>query len=429
MGPPGPQGPEGKPGLPGQSLGDSGRDGLDGLPGKPGMKGDQGQKGEPGPKGEKGDQGRVGIAGMPGLPGTPGRPGIDGKRGLPGKDGERGLKGDDGKKGDKGDAGADGKDGSKGEPGLPGLPGRQVLVTPEGATIDEIRQAFPMPMGPPGPTGDKGEKGLKGEKGDAGAPGKSLEMKDIETMFEAYGIKLPLLKALIDRLLQDGIEELLHVLSNSKKTKENTERHNSNVITDYKSSEKFDITSRPLSKADTFEDTDVDGQPPESFFVDPLNETAEDPTLWTVNTLNGELEHDTIETNLKETVDSTGTSFKVNLTVVNSTSNYTMTNETSEEARQDEEDEFYNGEDYSYEYEEELTTIDPLIPRDFGENRQLEVQTDEFPHPVDDKEQLPTPSPAQVETLSQPITVFSDRETDAQSTPPSATEEPDQEIS
>lgn len=60
---------------------------------------------------------------------------------------------------------------------------------------------------------------------------------------------------------------------------------------------------------------------------DPLNETAEDPTLWTVNTLNGELEHDTIETNLKETVDSTGTSFKVNLTVVNSTSNYTMTNE------------------------------------------------------------------------------------------------------
>lgn len=30
------------------------------------------------------------------------------------------------------------------------------------------------------------------------------------------------------------------------------------------------------------------------------------------------------------------------------------------------------------------------------------------------KEQLLTPSPAQVETLSQPITVFSDRETDAQ---------------
>lgn len=42
--------------------------------------------------------------------------------------------------------------------------------------------------------------------------------------------QLPLLKALIDRLLQDGIEELLHVLSNSKKIKENTET--SNVISE-----------------------------------------------------------------------------------------------------------------------------------------------------------------------------------------------------
>lgn len=45
--------------------------------------------------------------------------------------------------------------------------------------------------------------------------------------------QLPLLKTLIDRLLQDGIEELLHVLGNSKKTKENTETHTSNVITEY----------------------------------------------------------------------------------------------------------------------------------------------------------------------------------------------------
>lgn len=42
-----------------------------------------------------------------------------------------------------------------------------------------------------------------------------------------------MLKVLIDRLLQDGIEELLHVLSTSKKTKENTETHTSNVITEY----------------------------------------------------------------------------------------------------------------------------------------------------------------------------------------------------
>lgn len=45
--------------------------------------------------------------------------------------------------------------------------------------------------------------------------------------------QLPLLKALIDRLLQDGVEELLHVLGTSKKTKENTETHTSNVITEY----------------------------------------------------------------------------------------------------------------------------------------------------------------------------------------------------
>lgn len=87
--------------------------------------------------------------------------------------------------------------------------------------------------------------------------------QDIEEMFENYGIRvsfdlislwnfqwcdgtssivnkalfflppqLPLLKALIDRLLQDGIEELLQVLTTSKK-KEKTDTHTSNVITEY----------------------------------------------------------------------------------------------------------------------------------------------------------------------------------------------------
>ncbi|XP_045928379.1 collagen alpha-1(VII) chain [Micropterus dolomieu] len=489
---PGLRGPEGKPGLPGPSLGGSERDGLDGLPGKPGMKGDQGQKGEPGMKGDKGDQGRVGIAGMPGLPGTPGRPGIDGKRGLPAKDGERGPKGDDGKKGDKGDAGANGKDGRKGEAGPPGLPGRQVLVTPEGATIDELRQAFPIPMGPPGATGspgmkgDKGENGLKGDKGDAGAPGKSIEMKDIEVMFEAYGIRLPLLKALIDRLLQDGIEELLHVLGTSKKTKENT--HTSNIITEYTSSVKFELTDQPLSELDTIEDRELEQHVTESLSFDPLNETAEGPTLWTVTTLSRERELDRIETKLKGSTgkevvggDSDGaSSLKINLTV-SSAFNYTTTQETvsglpenvvkavlltqedslkknsgqkknrergkgkgnkgrhkrqrqrltSEEDKQDEE-EFYNGEEYSYEYEEELSTDAFQESRD---NRQLEVQTDEFPYPVDKKEeQLPTHRPAQLETSSHPSTSSSDRETDTMlndqdeaslPTPPITTEDPD----
>uniref|UniRef100_UPI001ED7EFD4 collagen alpha-1(VII) chain n=1 Tax=Scatophagus argus TaxID=75038 RepID=UPI001ED7EFD4 len=477
---PGPRGPEGKPGLPGTSVGDSGRDGLDGLPGKPGMKGDQGQKGEPGLKGDKGDQGRVGIAGMPGLPGTPGRPGIDGKRGLPGKDGERGPKGDDGKKGDKGDPGANGKDGSKGEPGPPGLPGRQVLVTPEAATVDEIRQAFPIPMGPPGATGspgmkgDKGETGLKGDKGDAGAPGKSTEMKDIEVMFEAYGIRLPLLKALIDRLLQEGIEELLHVLSTSKKTKENTETHTSNIITEYTSSLKFDLTSQPLSELDTIEDPDLHGQLPESVPVDTLNETAEGPTVWTVTTLNGEQELDRVETTLtgprgREILGRSSdgaSSLKINLTGVNSTFNYATTQETvsglpdtvvetalltqedplkknagqkrknrergkgkgskgrhkrqrqrltREEDKQDEdEEEFYNDEEYSYEYEEKLHPGDPSVSQEERDHRQLEVRTDGFPHPVDKNvEQLLAYSADQLETSSLPLTSSADRDIDA----------------
>ncbi|KAJ4924911.1 hypothetical protein JOQ06_003860 [Pogonophryne albipinna] len=321
---PGPSGPEGKPGLPGTSVGGSGRGGLDGFPGKPGDKGDKGSKGVPS---LKGDQGRIGIAGIPGLPGTPGRPGIDGKRGLPGKDG------------DKGDGGGKGKDGSKGEPGPPGLPGRQVLVTSEGATNDEIREAFPIPMGPPGATGspgikgDKGETGLKGEKGVAGAPGKSIEMKEIEVIFEDYGIRLPLLKALIDRLLQDGIEELLRVLGTSQKTNENTKTHTSNIITEYTSSVKFDLTSQAL-KEDTMVDPKLDGHLADSLIVDPLIEAAEGPTLWSATTLNRDQDIDRTEYILKrrwnKIVDGdseNASSHKMNLTVNNSTFNYTTTQE------------------------------------------------------------------------------------------------------
>ncbi|XP_077400123.1 uncharacterized protein col7a1l isoform X2 [Vanacampus margaritifer] len=286
IGLPGPRGPEGKPGLPGSSLGGSGKDGLNGTPGEPGKKGQQGPEGEPGLKGERGEQGRIGIAGMPGLPGTPGKAGIDGKRGLPGKDGEEGQKGEEGKKGERGDTGLNGQDGSKGEPGAPGLPGKQVLVTAEGATIDEIRQAFPVPMGPPGATGspgmkgDKGDMGMKGEKGDAGASGKSLEMKDIEEMFDTYGIKLPLLKVLIDRLLQDGVEELLHTLGSAKTNKQSSNTRNedlqtSNAITEYASSVKIDLSSRPLM--DAIEEFELD-QPTQP---DSWNETTEGPTLWT----------------------------------------------------------------------------------------------------------------------------------------------------
>ncbi|XP_024143033.1 collagen alpha-1(VII) chain [Oryzias melastigma] len=456
MGLPGQRGPEGRPGLPGIPAGGSGKDGVDGVPGKPGAKGEKGQKGESGPRGEKGDHGGAGITGMPGIPGAPGKPGVDGKRGLPGVNGEKGIKGDEGKKGDKGEAGANGKDGSKGEPGLPGLPGSQVLITPEGATIDEIRKAFPIPMGPPGATGApgmKGEKGERGEKGDAGAHGKSLEMKDIEEMFEAYGIRLPLLKALIDRLLQDGIEELLHVLIPSKKTKEK-ETHTSNVISDYTRAVKFDLTNQPLSELENNGGTHLDDQSAEHLLTEPLNGTLEAPTSWTGVTadiqqrtktdtkLNGSKEKEPEDLGVDEV-----SSLKTNQSVVNSTFNYTATNEmfsvketpplnqedplrknstakkknrdrgkgkgskgrqkrqrhrlTSEDSSQEEEEEFYNGEEYIYDYEEELSTDDPPSSQEGAENKELEVQTREFPLYTDKK--FPTSTPGQFETSNRQV--------------------------
>ncbi|XP_034434681.1 collagen alpha-1(VII) chain [Hippoglossus hippoglossus] len=441
---PGSQGPEGKPGVPGSSLGGSGRNGLDGLPGKPGAKGDQGLKGELSPKGEKGDQGRIGIAGMPGLPGTPGRSGIDGKRGLPGNNGERGSKGDDGKTGDKGDTGANGKDGSRGEPGPPGLPGRQVIVTPEGATNEEVRQAFPIPMGPPGATGspgtkgDQGGQGLNGEKGDAGAPVKSIEMKDIEIMFEAYGIRLPLLKALIDRLLQEGIEELLHVLGTVKSTKENTDTHTSNVITEFSSPVKFDLTSQTRSNLDVTEVPDLDGGIPDSTSVQELDRIQ--------TKLNGSRWTKTVDGNNDKV-----SSLKINRTEVNSTYNYTTAQETvsglpetvvetvvltqddslkkssgqkkknrergkgkgnkgrhkrqrhrltSGEQVEEEDEEFYNAEEYDDEYELETWTHTSSRPLTPSADTQIDEQaasttTDPPSQPLEDVEEdeasLPSP--------------------------------------
>ncbi|TNN49338.1 Collagen alpha-1(VII) chain [Liparis tanakae] len=204
--------------------------------------------------------------------------------------------------------------------------------------------------------GDKGETGLKGNTGEAG---KHIEMKvkehgvvisrlgynagvslqtyafpliqDIEAMFEAYGIRLPLLKALIDRLLQDGIEELLHVLSNAKRTKDSTDTHTSNVITEYTSSMKFDLTSPPLKESDAVEDPDSDAA---SLTVDPLSETSKRPSSGTVAP-NAEREIDGIDSKPKgsggqEVVDGSGGEvppLKMNLTAVNSTSNHTATQE------------------------------------------------------------------------------------------------------
>ena len=68
---------------------------------------------------------------------------------------------------------------------------------------------------------------------------------------------------------------------------------------------------------------------------DPLNETAEGPTVWSFTTLNGEQELDRTETQLKGSSGkqrvyqhSDGVSaLKMNRTVVNSTFNYNTTQE------------------------------------------------------------------------------------------------------
>ncbi|XP_042174587.1 collagen alpha-1(VII) chain isoform X7 [Oncorhynchus tshawytscha] len=414
---PGQRGPDGKPGSPGTGGSVSGRDGLDGLPGKPGSKGDPGKSGEAGTRGEKGDQGRVGIAGMPGLPGTPGRPGIDGKRGLAGKDGEQGQRGDDGKKGDTGESGTEGK---KGELGAPGPPGTHVLVTQqEGATLEEMRQAFPLPMGPPG------AKGPPGMKGDAGLPGKAADMKNIEVMFEDYGIRLPLLKALIDRLLQDGMEELLQELTTSRRVNEK-EKHGSNIITDYTRTVKYEISKEPLTEMDTIEeavDSDLDRQLPEPN-SDALNETVEGPTFWSLtplNGLNGVQDVGRIEGTLTVDEDfSEAPSPKLPLS--NSTFNNTTSEErvsevpgaivesvllsgedslkkkksrerkgkgqkgrhkrqrqrltSTEEEEEAEEEELYDGDEYSYEYED--STDDPLLSME--KQGEFEITTESTLH-------------------------------------------------
>ncbi|KAI1888085.1 hypothetical protein AGOR_G00181410 [Albula goreensis] len=469
-GPPGPRGPEGRPGPPGDGLGGSskpGKDGLDGFPGQPGPKGDQGLKGDPGLKGEKGDPGRVGIAGMPGLPGTPGRPGIDGKRGIAGKDGEAGLRGDEGKKGEKGEPGNDGQEGSKGERGAPGPPGNPVLVNlptgfnpGEGMTLEDMRKTFPLPMGPPGAAGppgmkgEKGERGFKGEKGDPGLPGKAIDMKDIEVLFESYGIKLPLLKALIDRLLQDGMEELLHVITSSKRTKSDRKEHDFNLITEYTGSVKYDISNEPLSELDVIEEgiaTEAEEQFPAPHSTDLPYGEEEEPTSWglttaykprrrnttaeqpsklkpeemteregryfstpppsTVSQSSDKKDIDIPEAGMetlppsKEDSLRKGSGEKKKGKDRKGKGNRGRHKRQRQRSGEEEEGPFYEGEDGIYEYEEELSTDEPLLSQEVtsekegkkegGEEEQVEFQTETPLYSQGKEAEIPTPASLQ----------------------------------
>ncbi|XP_043569153.1 uncharacterized protein col7a1l [Chiloscyllium plagiosum] len=82
--------------------------------------------------------------------------------------------------------------------------------------------------------------------GDPGPQGKGIDIKDLEKLFDIYGIKLSLLKKLIDRLLQSGLDEILQQVSSSKKDK------TTKKIQDFKqvqgSSLRYEISSRSLSE-------------------------------------------------------------------------------------------------------------------------------------------------------------------------------------
>ncbi|XP_059843048.1 collagen alpha-1(VII) chain-like [Hypanus sabinus] len=257
IGPKGTKGEKGKPGLPGQpgltgDRGESGAVGEKGAPGTAGRPGPRerilkGQKGEPGQKGEAGQNVLVGQKGNPGVVGHPGLPGVPGIPGKPGADGKRGPPGKEGLKGNPGLPGHDGKDGKKGEKGSPGPPGPPGLPLPsnEETVFNYTDLPFiPLPVGPPGIPGEKGERGLKGEQGDPGQQGKGIDIKDLEKLFDIYGIKLSLLKELIDKLLQNGMEDVLQQLTNSRKSKPKRKIHELKM---QDSPLKYNLASQPLS--------------------------------------------------------------------------------------------------------------------------------------------------------------------------------------
>ncbi|XP_040199257.1 collagen alpha-1(VII) chain-like isoform X5 [Rana temporaria] len=280
-GPKGEDGDRGQKGEPGTSLtlpGIRGKDGEQGIKGDPGEMGEPGMKGEVGEKGQRGTTGlpgRIGDSGQKGDMGLSGRDGIDGKKGNKGDSGQpgppgssitsidknllaKGEKGDPGVAGDSGEGGPKGDKGDPGPPGLigpegrPGPPGSAALEsTPEkgmkgekGSTGSPGKNGMDGKDGISGTPGQKGEIAQKGEKGDSGTsvetvikgergdvgpmgppgppgpqvtPGKSFEMKDLEILFESYGIKLSLLKELTDYLIHHGTADLFQHLSNSKK--------------------------------------------------------------------------------------------------------------------------------------------------------------------------------------------------------------------
>ncbi|XP_063786056.1 collagen alpha-1(VII) chain-like [Pseudophryne corroboree] len=281
QGPPGPPGStvtsidksllvKGEKGDPGE-LGDPGESGLKGDKGDPGPPGPTGPEGRPGPPGNtlKETISEKGLKGEKGNPGSPGKNGIDGKNGIPGTPGQ---KGELGQKGDPADQSVRNwhcrslkyQDNTSAE-------GQELQIVlriqcqkhtdirtrklrfaetrkqyQEGIQDDrnmkETATAIGIkgdhgdmgPMGPPGPPGPPGPQG---------ASGKKVEMKDLEMLFESYGIKLNLLKELTDHLIQHGLTDLFQHLPSSKKDRATKKKQVLKHTTDTAGTSKHDISN------------------------------------------------------------------------------------------------------------------------------------------------------------------------------------------
>ncbi|KAM8972144.1 uncharacterized protein RCH25_017764 [Pelodytes ibericus] len=268
-------GAKGEHGIPGDA-GEKGQRGPVGLPGRfgeSGLKGDMGPSGKDGTDGKKGDKGEAGKPGLPGSVGEQGEAGDPGKSGLKGEKGDTGPSGprgpegrpgppastapeptlEKGMKGEKGNNGSPGKNGLDGKIGLPGEKVEHFVLCLDTDCIGEPgdtgqkgetgAMGLPAAVGKTGDRGDIGPMGPPGLPGPQGASAKELEMKDLEKMFEDYGIKLALLKDLTDHLIQSGITDLFQHLSSLNKDRTTKKKMELKHITDKTNPSKHEISN------------------------------------------------------------------------------------------------------------------------------------------------------------------------------------------
>ncbi|TST22568.1 Leucine-rich repeat and guanylate kinase domain-containing protein [Bagarius yarrelli] len=438
-GEPGPSGPPGPPGVPGVS----GPPGLPGQPGSPGVPGNsiKGPRGKPGTKGEKGDFGEngqaglpgpIGLDGSPGLPGEKGEkgenglgiPGVQGVQGFPGEKGNIGLPGPIGPKGEQGVQGATGPSGLRGDRGDIGPIGLQGMAGLPGALGPKGEKGDIGPTGPPGPQGTKGVQGDKGEKGSPGfgipgqpgPKGENGERKGekgdpgkvgVAGMPGLPGIpgkdgpkgdagppglpgppvvmpELSLLKTLIDRLLQDGMEELLHEISTKKRSKGQSINPDSNVISKYTvllNETEDDGTLKnntgDLSKTESKIDAEEEGEALiETFTQAPF------AFITQINTASSPIATRKAEVSMEDDLHSQENSVK-------KTSGERKKGREKGKGELDpdneEVDEDEDDEEYQYEYEDELVTEETVLFQEKEKDQMIHPTTESHPRVTQQK--------------------------------------------